>query len=193
MERKFLKDLGVADEAIEKIMAENGKDIGGLKSAVETSKTTLADLQKQISERDKQLDTLKKSSGDNETLKKQISDLQAANKTAKDEYDANLKKLTLGSKIETTLMGAKAKNVKAVRALLDETKISLDGENVLGLKEQLEQVQKDNPYLFGDTQAQNPPPPAGGTPPKPDGSDDFLTAAMKGAGLKPENNENGGK
>lgn len=168
MERKFLKDLGLADDVIEKVMTENGKDINELKSAAETSKTTLADLQKQISERDKQLDTLKTSSGDNEVLKKQITDLQEANKTAKTEYDTSLKKITLGSKIETALLGAKAKNTKAVRALLDESKISLDGENVLGLKEQLEQVQKDNPYLFGDTQVQNPPPPAGGTPPKPD-------------------------
>lgn len=166
MERKFLKDLGIADDVIDKIMAENGKGINELKSAVETSKTTLADLQKQISERDKQLETLKKSSGDNEALKQQITELQEANKKAKDEYDANLKKLTLGSKIEVALMGAMAKNVKAVRALLDESKISLDGENVLGLKEQLEQVQKENPYLFGE-ETKNPPPPAGGEPAKP--------------------------
>jgi seryl-tRNA synthetase len=167
MERKFLKDLGLADDVIEKVMAENGKDIEGLKSAGETSKTTIADLQKQIGDRDKQLDDLKKSSGDNEALKKQITDLQTANKQAKTDYDANLKKLTLGGKIDVALMGAKAKNVKAVRALLDESKISLDGENVLGLKEQLEQVQKDNPYLFGEDQ-KNPPPPGGGDPPKPD-------------------------
>lgn len=183
MERKFLKDLGLADDVIEKVMAENGKDINELKSAAETSKTTLADLQKQISDRDKQLDTLKKSSGDNEALKKQITDLQEANKTAKTEYDTNLKKLTLGSKIDASLMGAKAKNVKAVRALLDESKISLDGENVLGLKEQLEQVQKDNPYLFGDITPKNPPAPAGGEPPKPT---DEIAKWRAEAGLPPE-------
>ena len=193
MERKFLKDLGLADDVVEKVMAENGKDINELKSAAETSKTTLADLQKQISDRDKQLDALKKSSGDNEALKTQITDLQTANKQAKTDYDANLKKLALGSKIDVSLMGAKAKNVKAVRALLDESKISLDGENVLGLNEQLGQIQKDNPYLFGEDAPKNPPAPAGGEPPKPDGSDSFLAAAMKGAGLKPENIENGGK
>jgi septal ring factor EnvC (AmiA/AmiB activator) len=168
MERKFLKDLGLADDVIEKVMTENGKDINELKSAAEASKTTLADLQKQISDRDKQLEALKTSSGDNEALKKQITDLQAANKQVKTDYDANLKKITLGSKIDTALLGAKAKNTKAVRALLDESKISLDGENVLGLNEQLEQVKKDNPYLFGEDQPKNPPAPAGGEPPKPD-------------------------
>ena len=94
MEREFLKDLGLADDVMEKVMAENGKSINKLKLATEASKTTLADL-------------------------------RAANTQAKIDYDANLKKLMLGSKIDVALLGAKAKNTKAVRALLDESKISL--------------------------------------------------------------------
>lgn len=168
MERKFLKDLGLADDVIEKVMAENGKDIEGLKSAGETAKTTLADLQKQINDRDKQLETLKKSSGDNEALKKQITDLQEANKTAKTDYDAKLKEITLNGKIESALMGAKARDVGIARAALDMSKISLDGENVLGLTDQLTALQKDKAWLFGETQTQNPPPPAAGDPAKPD-------------------------
>lgn len=187
MERKFLKDLGLADEAIEKIMAENGKDINELKAASETSKTTLADLQKQIGDRDKQLETLKKSSGDNENLKKQITDLQAANKTAKSEYEANLKKITLDGKIESALLGAKAKNTKAARALLDESKISLDGENVLGLNEQLEAMKKGAAYLFGEKQIDNPPPPVGGKPPKDDKNEEAKWAAEAGVALPKTN------
>ncbi len=192
MERKFLKDLGLADDAIEKVMAENGKDINELKSAGETAKTTLADLQKQIKDRDKQLETLKASSGDNEALKKQITDLQASNKTAKADYETNLKKVTLGSKIETALLGAKAKNVKAVRALLDESKISLDKENVLGLDDQIKALQKSDPDFFGEKKQDNPPPPAGGKPAGAGASDPFVAAAMKGAGLKIETTNNGG-
>ena len=187
MERKFLKDLGLADDVIEKVMAENGKDIEGLKSAGEASKTTIADLQKQLGDRDKQLETLKKSSGDNEAFQKQIADLQAANKTAKADYDANLKKVTLGNKIELALLGAKAKNTKAVRALLDESKISLDGENVIGLEDQIKAIQKSDPDFFGDKKPGNPPPPAGGMPPNPNASDAFVAAAMKGAGLQIDN------
>jgi predicted nucleic acid-binding Zn-ribbon protein len=192
MERKFLKDLGLADDAIEKVMAENGKDINELKSAGETAKTTLADLQKQIKDRDKQLETLKTSSGDNEALKKQITDLQEANKTAKADYETNLKKVTLGSKIETALLGAKAKNVKAVRALLDESKISLDKENVLGLDDQIKALQKSDPDFFGEKKQDNPPPPVGGGPAGEGASDPFVAAAMKGAGLKIETTNNGG-
>lgn len=123
-------------------------------------------LDGQIKDRDKQLETLKKSSGDNEALKQQITELQTANETAKSEYEANLKKITLDSKLETALLGARAKNTKAVRALLDESKISLDGDNVLGLDTQIEALKKDSAYLFGEDKQQNPPPPAGGQPPK---------------------------
>lgn len=184
MKREFLKELGLADEAIEKIMAENGKEINELKAAGTTAQTTIADLQKQISDRDKQLETLKKSSGDNEALQKQIAELQEANKTAKAEYDAQVKKLQLDSKVETALLGAKAKNTKAVRALLDESKISLDGENVLGLNEQLEALKKDAAYLFGEDKG-NPPPPVGGTPPKPDEKDE-MNQWLAEAGIPPQ-------
>ena len=168
MERKFLKDLGLADDVIEKVMAENGKDINELKSAGETAKTTLADLQKQIKDRDKQLEALKTSSGDNEALKKQITDLQAANKQAKTDYDVKLKEITLNGKIESALMGAKARDVGIARAALDMSKISLDGENVLGRTDQLAALQKDKAWLFGEDTPKNPPAPAGGQPPKTD-------------------------
>lgn len=44
MERKFLESLGIEKEAIDKIMAENGKDIEAQKAltAAETQKVTAA-------------------------------------------------------------------------------------------------------------------------------------------------------
>ena len=125
-------------------------------------------LEGQIAERDKQIKGFEKLAGDNEALTTQLTAAQEANKTAKTEYDANLKKLAINSKIETVLMGAKARNVKAVRALLDESKISLDGENLIGLADQITGLQKDAAYLFDDGASnQSPPPPVGGNPPKP--------------------------
>ena len=138
-------------------------------------------LEGQIAERDKQIKGFEKLSGDNEALKTQLTAAQEANKTAKADYEANLKKVTLDSRVETALLGVKAKSTKAVRALLDESKISLDGENVLGLNEQLEALKKDASYLFGETQPQNPPPPAAGDPTQPDVSklsDDDYYAKM---------------
>lgn len=139
-------------------------------------------LEGTVKDRDKQLEDLRKSSGDNEALQKQITELQTANKTAKTEYEANLKKVTLDSKVETALLGAKAKNSKAVRALLDESKISLDGDNILGLNEQLETLKKDSAYLFGEDSPKNPPAPVAGEPPKPT---DDISKWRAEAGLPP--------
>lgn len=73
MKTDFLKELGLEQEQIDKIMTENGKDI-----VAEKAKTTKAE-----GERDNyksQLDTTKESLGkfdgvDVEALKKQITDL----------------------------------------------------------------------------------------------------------------------
>jgi len=161
---EFLKTIlgdAYTEDIDKKVSAEIGKDFVSrtdFNAANEAKKT----LDAQIKDRDKQLDELKKV--DAAGLQAKIAELQTANETAKTEYDSNLKKVQLNSKIETALLGAKAKNTKAARALLDESKISLDGENVLGLNEQLEALQKDNAYLFGEDKTPNPPAPNGGAP-----------------------------
>ena len=141
-------------------------------------------LEGQITDRDKQIKGFEKLAGDNEALTTQLTAAQEANKTAKTDYEASLKKITISNKIETALMGAKARDTKAARALLDESKISLDGENVLGLNDQLDALKKDKGWLFGeDIQNQNPPPPGGGNPPDSDTSklsdDEFFAQAFK--------------
>lgn len=123
---------------------------------------------------------------DIEGLKKGVSDWE---KKYKDDTNALNEKLinqTKSSKIEIALLGAKAKNTKAVKALLDEEKISLDGDNLLGINEQLEAIKKDNAFLFDDGKAQNPPAPYGGKPTS--GNDDDLSKWMAEAGLPPQNN-----
>ncbi len=52
--------------------------------------------------------------------------------------------------IEKALTVAKAKNTKAVKALLDMDKVKLDGDQLLGIDEQLKALQQSDPYLFGD-------------------------------------------
>lgn len=106
-------------------------------------------LKKTLSDRDNQLEELKKSSGDNAELKKQIEALQEQNKTEKAEHEKELARLRLDNAIETALSAEKVKNHKALRALLDLEKIGLDDSgNLSGLSEQLEAVRKSDGYLF---------------------------------------------
>ncbi len=107
-------------------------------------------LEEQVKERDKQLETLKKSTGDVEALKTEITNLQEANKTAKAEHETRIKQMQIDNAVTAALTTAKAKNVKAVRALLDLEKAELDGETVKGLPDQIKKLQEaeDTKFLF---------------------------------------------
>jgi hypothetical protein len=48
MKREFLKDLGIADEVIDKVMGEHGRDIEARKGEAEQFKTQLAEVQKKL-------------------------------------------------------------------------------------------------------------------------------------------------
>ncbi len=57
MKTEFLKDLGLDKEVINKIMAENGKDINAAKAELETTKQNLATTQEELKQTQEQLKT----------------------------------------------------------------------------------------------------------------------------------------
>ncbi len=151
MTRKQLEDLGVSKEQIDAIMKINGEDIENAKQDNKNLETEVKNLKAQINDRDTQLETLKASAGDNETLKQQIADLQNENTKAKETHESELNQLKVDFAVEKALTGAKARNVKAVKALLDLSDAKLDKEgNVKGLSEQIEKLTSgdDTKFLF---------------------------------------------
>lgn len=138
----------------------SGEYIGKDKfTAAESAKK---ELEGQLKERDTQLETLKKAAGDNETLKAEIAKLQEANTTAQTDFDTKLKAAKLDYQLEARLMKEGAINTKAVKALLDSSIISLDGENLIGLDEQLKTLKEKEKWAF--TEAKDDVPGAGGNP-----------------------------
>jgi len=103
----------------------------------------------QVAERDTQLADLGAKAKDHDTLRVQIAELQAKNKQAAEDYEKQLKEQRFAFAVERAVAKADARNVKAVVALLDKTKISLDGENLLGFDEQVTALKKSDPFLFG--------------------------------------------
>ncbi len=77
MQREFLKGLELSDETIDKIMAENGKDVNDLKAQLHTAESERDGYKSQVDDRDIQLSQLKKDNEGNTDLQKQITDLQA--------------------------------------------------------------------------------------------------------------------
>lgn len=155
MTRKQLEDLGLSKEQADSIMKINGDDIENAKSAsaaeIKNLQTEVSGLKTQVTDRDKQLETLKTAAGDNETLTKQIADLQAENTKVKETHESEMNQLKVDFAVEKALTGAKAKNVKAVKALLDLTDAKLDKDGaVKGLAEQIEKLTtgEDTKFLF---------------------------------------------
>jgi alanyl-tRNA synthetase len=160
--RDFLKDLGIEGDNLEKIMAEYGKshtETADLQKKVADLTEQNGSLQSQIDDRDKQLAEIKRSAGDNEELKSKIKSLQDANKQAAEDYQAKLAEQSKESKIELALRDAKAKNPKAVKALLDLNKVSVDGDNLIGFNEQIEKIKETDAYLFQPKDNNEPPKP----------------------------------
>lgn len=155
MTRKQLEDLGLTKEQADSVMKINGDDIENAKGTAATEiknlQTEVDGLKTQVGDRDKQLETLKASAGDNADLKKQIEDLQTENATAKANHESELNQLKIDFAVEKALTGAKAKNIKAVKALLElnDAKLDKDG-NVKGLAEQIEKLTSgdDTKFLF---------------------------------------------
>jgi len=112
-------------------------------------------LKNTVADRDKQLEALKKTSGDAEGLKKQIEQLQADNKKAKEESEAKLKDLQFNNAIKLAIV-EKAQDVDIVLQQFDKSKLILGADGkITGLDEQLKALEKDKPFLF---KQQNPNP-----------------------------------
>ena len=156
MKHEFLKNLnieGLTDEAIDKIMGENGKDVEAIKAKFEAAETEKTALQGTLKERDGQLETLKNSTGDIEGLKKQITELQTVNGEKDKTHAAEILTLKINAAVDSALTAAKAKNGKAVRALLNLDKVELsDDGTVKGLADQIKALQgaEDSKFLFDE-------------------------------------------
>ena len=117
-------------------------------NTLNTEKKALADT---VKERDAQLETLKKSSGDVEALKNQITQLQTDNSNQKNEHEAEMKKLKIGNAVDMALTGAKAKNNTAVKALmadfLSKAELADDG-TVKGLGDEIKKLVENEETAF---------------------------------------------
>ena len=152
--KEILKKAGIPEDKLDSTITDINKELPKYfipKDKYNEVAEAKKKLETDIQERDKQLEQLKAAAGSNEELKKQIETLQAENKKAAEEWQAKMAQMQLDFALERALTTAKAKNPKAVKALLNLENVKLDGDKLLGLDDQLKAIQQSDPYLFGES------------------------------------------
>lgn len=159
--RELLKKLGVEESMIDSIVTDVNKEIP--KHFVpKTQYNDLAEqrkkLEKDLGERDGQLEELRKSADASEALKQQIEKLQGENKTAKEHYEAEVKELRLGTAVKLALAG-QVHDPDIVATLLDKSKIELDDTGAIkgGLDDQIKALRESKGFLFTEKQEEKSP------------------------------------
>lgn len=182
MNKASLKALGIEDEElISKIIIEHGKDIEGLKSELKEKSAAIEQAQKQLGEANEKIESFK--SLDVEGIKAAADEWKAKAEQAKAEADATIKQIRFDHAVDSALSGT-VRNVKAVRALLDPTKLTLGEDGKLtGLSEQLDALRKTDEFLFADVKEQ--PRIVSGTAAKQNQNmDPMIAAARAAAGIQ---------
>lgn len=156
----LMKVQGMTDEIateVEKLVAEELKGYIP-KARFDEVNEAKKEAEAQVKERDKQLEDVKKATGDNEELKKQIESLQEANKATKAEYEAKIKQVQVDNAVSSALVAAGAINPATVRVLLKDLEKAEFGEDgaIKGLAEQIKAIKESDAYLFTSKEAGKP-------------------------------------
>lgn len=153
MKKEDLVKLGLDEELAAKVEAALTEEMKGFipKARFDEVNTEKKKLEATLNERNTELETLKNSGGDADALKQQIATLQEQYKQKDADHAKEILQLKLDNAVDAALVEAKAKNNKAVRALLDLSKAELleDG-TVKGLADQLKALQQaeDSKFMF---------------------------------------------
>lgn len=137
MNLEELKTLGLTEEQAKKILENFNKELKDNyveKLKFDEVSASKSQLDNSLKERDKQLEELKKI--DVNEFKTTIDNLQKENESQRKNHV-----------IDMELLKAKAKNVKAVKALIDDTKVKIKEDGTIeGLD--IEALKKSDSYLF---------------------------------------------
>ena len=140
------------EELIKEVNAEFPKHAVP-KDKYNTLAETKTKLEGDLSDRDKQLEDLKKV--DAAGLQAEIERLQGENKTAKEEYEKELKDLQLANAIKLALTG-KVHDEDLASQLIKKDELILSEEGkVVGLDAQITSLKESKAFLFKEEDAKN--------------------------------------
>lgn len=186
MNKKELMNRGLSEEHAD-IVLEMIKDSFVPLYRFNEINDKMKSYKSQLDEKTAEVDTLTKKVGDTEKLTKEIQDLKDANSKAAGEHASALASLKKSNAIDGVLRDSKAKNVTAVKALLDLDKITFENDKLEGLDEQVKALmESDSSKFMFETdpgykpKGTEPGEPSGGNPTKTLSFGDAIKAALGG-------------
>ncbi len=143
MKRDYLKELGLEEEVIDKIMTEHGKSVQKLKE--------LEGVKEDLEEAKKTIENLEKANKDNESLQKEIESYKEKLENSEKERKAEAK----SRMIEDALRGAKGKDLEYLKFKLGDIEVDKDGK-LKDIDSKIKELQEKHPSFFetedgGDT------------------------------------------
>lgn len=157
MKREFLSNLGVDEALIEKIMAENGKDVESAKAGVARQKEELAAANEALQKANETIAALEASKADADALQKQIDEYRQADEARKAEEKAAAERAELLERMDAAMGDRKLLHPRMRDLLAEDFKAALHDRANRGKSdaEIFDSITKDQGYFA----SQNPPAP----------------------------------
>lgn len=151
MKTEDLKNVGLTDEQISFVMAENGKDVNKAKKDFDTIS---ADRDNWKNQAETAQNTLTKFDGiDPEKIDSEIADWKKKAKDAEEMYTAKIREREFEDALKSELDNVKFSSEAAKRSVMTDIKAAglklIDGK-ILGLKDLLEQMKEKDASAFVD-------------------------------------------
>ena len=142
MKRKFLEDLGLEADVVEKIMTEAGKDTTALKAKVDDLTEQIAVKETTITEKNNKIAELEKV--DVEAIK------TAEYERGKTDGSKEIEVFKKQNALDKALSQYKAKDTSILSKMLDMEKVKFNDkfEIVEGLEDQVNTLKESHDYLF---------------------------------------------
>lgn len=150
MQKEFLKSLGLETDVIDKIFAENGKDVNAARAEVDRLKKDLETAKGKITDYETEIEGLRDSTGEAEKLKERVKELQKTIDDRKAADEAAEQDRKLSDRFGVAIGDAKFLNEFTKNGLFSEFKAAIADKSNEGKsdKEIYEGLIKDRDNLF---------------------------------------------
>lgn len=151
--KEELKSFGLTDEVISNILESQKKKMENyiLKSEHDNVKNELESEKQKVKDRDETIKKLKTFEGTATELQAKVDELNKELKTKDENYEKNLNAQKKESAIKFGVMNFESavQDLDMVVGLIDKEKVTIDKDGkIIGLDEQLKELQKNKAFLF---------------------------------------------